>query len=97
MKNKKTRGKSGNNRERAAHKQRYEMLWRNKHLTVEAKSITEMADLLQGAANDLRAMTAAGVVLESDGVENDHARLTTTDPEVAEQFGFTPMERWDEE
>ena len=62
MKNKKTQARSRKRRGRGVHKARYEMLWKNKHLTVEAKNITEMADLLQDAANDLREMAAAGAV-----------------------------------
>ena len=91
--NKKTKGKRGTKRGRTARKYRYARLWRNKVLTAEAKSITEMADLLQGAATDLREMAAAGAVLAPDGgVEDDYANLVTTDPDVAERFGFTPRD-----
>jgi hypothetical protein len=85
---KKTTGKNKANRGRKRRKRRYEMLWRNKFLTVDAKSVAEMADILRGAANYLREMADAGVVLDPDGVVDDYANLTTTDPEVAERFGF---------
>jgi hypothetical protein len=70
----------------------YELTWRNKFLTLNAKSIQEMADGLEEAVQQLRAMAAKGVVLEDDGsVADDYAHLTTTDPQVAEEFGFVVM------
>ena len=68
------------------------MCWRNKFLTVDAKSVAEMADILRGAANYLREMADAGVVLDPGGVVDDYANLTTADPEVAERFGFQLLE-----
>ena len=97
MKNKKTQARSRKRRGRAVHETRYELPWRNKHLTAEAKSVTEMADTLQGAANDLRELAAAGVALAPGSAEDDYAILTTDDAEVAERFGFHLAENSDEE
>ena len=73
----------------------YEQLWRNKWLTAKAASIGEMADLLQAAAEELRAMAARGVRLDG-GQADDHARLVTDDPTVAKEFGFDEEEPEDE-
>lgn len=77
---------------------RFETLWRNKWLTSEAKSIDEMADTLEEAAERLREMSAKGVKLdvEMGGVCDDYAFLVTEDPEVAKEFGLEePF--WDDE
>jgi hypothetical protein len=48
--------------------------WRDRWLTANATSIEEMADALQKAADDLREMATAGVVLDpnSRGPWEDH-------------------------
>jgi len=75
----------------------YEQLWRNKWLTAGAASIGEMADLLQAAAEELRAMASRGVRLDGGGGQaDDHARLVTDDPAVAREFGFDEEEPEDE-
>ena len=67
----------------------YEMLWRNKFLTLEAKSISNMADILEAAANNLRAMAKDGIKLDPHGgTEDDYARLITTDAAVAKKHGL---------
>jgi hypothetical protein len=72
---------------------RYGLLWRNKWLTAEATTIQGMVTALRAAADELDAMRRAGVVLDSDsGVGDDHALLVTTDPAVAQQFGFDEEE-----
>jgi hypothetical protein len=76
----------------------YEMSWRNKWLTANATSINEMIDHLQQAVDELRAMRAAGVTLaEHSAMGDDYAELVTTDPKVAEKFGFQERDRGDEE
>ena len=74
----------------------YEQLWRNKWLTAGAASIEEMADLLQAAAEELRAMAARGVRLDG-GQADDFARLVTDDPAVAREYGFDEEEPEDED
>ncbi len=70
-------------------KKRYLIVWRNKWLTSEAKSIAEMIESLRAAANRLDEMRKAGVTLEDNGgVGDDYATLVTTDPEVAQRFGM---------
>jgi hypothetical protein len=69
----------------------YSMTWRNKFLTTEAKTIGEMAEILEGAAEQLREMERAGVTL-GDGAVDDYAQLETTDPEVAKKFGLRDWE-----
>jgi hypothetical protein len=77
---------------------RYETTWRNKWLTADARSISEMADALEAAAGELRAMQAQGVVLdEESNVASDYATLMTSDLAVAERFGFEAVELWEDE
>lgn len=70
-----------------AMKKRYARLWRNKFLTVEAKTIDDMIDTLSTAADELRRMKADGVTLDPEsGTGDDYAHLTTTDPAVAKKY-----------
>ncbi len=71
---------------------RYELTWRNKFLTTHAKSISEMADILESAASDLREMASAGIALAHDSAGDDYAMLLTADPAIAERFGFEVAE-----
>ena len=67
----------------------FNLVWRNKFLTAEATTIDDMIAALAEATEELRQMKAAGVVLADDGsAVDDYAILLTTDPKVAEQFGF---------
>lgn len=65
---------------------RYETTWRNKFLTVSAKTIEEMAAKLESAAMTLRQMANDGFKLDG-GQENDYAVLVTEDPVIAEKWG----------
>lgn len=68
---------------------RFVTLWRNKWLTSEAKTIDDMIVGLREAADTLEQMRNEGIFLEDDGgVCDDHAHLVTTDPKVAEKYGF---------
>lgn len=68
---------------------RYITLWRNKFLTVNAKSLDEMIESLGRAAEQLKAMRDDGVVLDpSGGTAADYAYLVTTNPEVAKKYGM---------
>ncbi|HEX7478759.1 MAG TPA: nucleotidyl transferase AbiEii/AbiGii toxin family protein [Polyangiales bacterium] len=68
-------------------KKTYVYLWRNKFLTIDAKSIDDMIESLSGAADELRKMKADGVTLGPDGgTGDDYAHLTTTDPDVAKKY-----------
>lgn len=72
---------------------KYEMTWRNKWLTADVTSITHMADLLAEAAEELRAMAAAGITLDADGgVADDYASLVTSDAAIAARFGLESIE-----
>lgn len=77
---------------------RYVMTWRNKFLTIDAKSLDEMAQILQGAARELESMLADGVTLDPDGgTGDDYAQLVTTDPSIAKKYGMVDeSEYWDE-
>jgi hypothetical protein len=71
----------------------YELTWRNKFLTTHVTTFDEMIDALQEAVDELRAMRAAGVELaDNGGVVDDYATLVTSDPAVAERFGFERRE-----
>jgi hypothetical protein len=61
-------------------KKRYVTTWRNKFLTLDAKSLPEMIDLLKGAVATLESMLADGV--------DDYANLVTSDPAVARKHGM---------
>lgn len=66
---------------------RYVRLWRNKFLTLEVKSIDQMIDTLRAASEELAAMKADGVVLDSrGGTADDYAYLVTTDATVAQKY-----------
>jgi hypothetical protein len=66
---------------------RYITLWRNKWLTADAKSLEEMIEGLQSAADTLRAMLADGVALAPEGgTSDDYAYLVTIDPTIAEKY-----------
>lgn len=70
-----------------ATEKRYVLLWRNKFLTLEAKSLDEMIATLDHAVEELRKMRADGVVLDPEGgTANDYAQLVTTDPDVARKY-----------
>jgi hypothetical protein len=72
---------------------RYETNWRNKWLTTNARTIGEMANALQAAADVLREMQAHGITLDAGSdVAGDYAALVTHDPAVADRFGLEPEE-----
>jgi len=66
----------------------YQMVWRNKFMTLDAKNIEDMLDKIRKAGHRLEAMVQDGCVLEG-GQEDDYARITTTDPAVAKKYGMT--------
>jgi len=78
---------------------RFLTLWRNKFLTIDAHSIDEMIDTLGDAAETLRAMRDAGVMLDpGGGTADDYAYLVTTDPDVARKFDMhDESEFWGED
>jgi hypothetical protein len=74
-------------------RKRYEYLWRNKFLTLEASSLEDMIATLRGAAARLEAMLADGVQLDPQGgTADDYATLFTYDPDVAKKYDFHPEE-----
>jgi hypothetical protein len=78
-------------KKKASIERRYSTTWRNKFLTIEAKSLGEMITSLEGAVSELKVMQKDGVVLDADGggVEDDYAQLVTTDAKVAKKHGMT--------
>jgi len=81
-------------------RKRYIMLWRNKRLTAQAKTIDYMIRSLRAAADQLEAMRKDGVTLdlEAGGIGDDYAHLTTTDPETAKKYDMVEeSEFWSEE
>lgn len=67
----------------------YVMTWRNKFLTLDAKTIDEIADILSGSADYLREMSNDGIILRDDGaVGDDYATLYTEDSEIAKKYGM---------
>jgi hypothetical protein len=66
---------------------RYVHIWRNKFLTVDAKSLAEMITSLQNGLATLQAMRADGVTVDPEGgTADDYAYLVTTDPDVAKKY-----------
>ncbi len=80
-------------------RKRYIMIWRNKWMTSEAKSIDDMLAIYRETAHLLEQMIRDGVVLEDNGsVGDDSAHLVTTDPKIAEKYGFIEeSEYWDQD
>jgi hypothetical protein len=72
----------------------YSRLWRSKFLTAHARSIGDLIEALDGAADELRRMRRAGVTLAPDsGATDGYADLVTDDPAAAREFGFA-VEEW---
>jgi len=78
---------------------RYMTLWRNKFLTLEAKTLDDMIASLRVAVETLEAMRSDGVTLDPDGgTGDDYAHLVTTDPDVARKYGMEDeREFWGEQ
>lgn len=73
---------------------KYELLWRNKFLTIQATSIDDMISDLSAAVETLKAMKVDGVILNSQGgTRDDYASLVTDDSTVATKYG---MSLWDD-
>lgn len=68
---------------------RYVFTWRTTGITTGAKTLDDMIAALEGAADALRVLTEVGVVLDVGATAGEDACLVTTDPAVAERFGFT--------
>lgn len=76
----------------------YELCWRNKWLTADAKSGAQMAAMLESAAAEIREIFATGkVTLDVSGVPDDYAHFLTEDAEVAKRYGFTDTREMYEE
>ena len=66
---------------------RYLTLWRNKFLTIDARSIDYMITILGDASATLARMRDDGVILDPQGgTADDYAYLVTTDPDVARKY-----------
>jgi hypothetical protein len=69
----------------------YTRTWCNVSLTSGADSIEEMILMLMDGVETLQEMRRLGVWIDPDLEEGDgHTELYTTDPEVAEIYGFEP-------
>lgn len=79
----------------------YEILWRNKWLTCDCKTLPEMVETLRAAASQLEEYHNGGVVLDPDsGIGDDYASLITTDSAIAEKFKmekYFDEEEWDDD
>ena len=68
-------------------KNRYMKIWRNKFLTLDARSLDEMIETLREAVHTLESMRRDGVTLDTEGgTADDYARLVTEDSEVAKKY-----------
>ena len=70
----------------------YEYFWANKWLIDGAKTLGDMAQALYTAAQEIEEMEKTGAVDMHGEVEGGIVMLTTSDPDVAAQFGFGEME-----
>ena len=78
---------------READRPLYEMIYCTRCLIDGVESLDDIIDRLQEDIDELREMKAAGVVLDDqESVQGGHATLLTTDPAVAEHFGFENTE-----
>ncbi len=71
---------------------RYTRTWRNKFLTLDAKTLEDMVNMLQSAYEELDEMLETGVITLEGGADDDYALLVTTDPDVARKYGFSEEE-----
>lgn len=76
---------------------KYERVWRNKFLTLDAESLDEMVNELEAAAAELRDLRETGKVWLDDGAGDDYATLYTDDQAIAEAHGFDRVEDEDDE
>jgi hypothetical protein len=72
---------------------RYTFLWRSQGLGAGAKTIDDMIGSLDAAADALRLLKAAGVVLDTGASTGDDALFVTTDPAVAQRLGLNRRRR----
>jgi hypothetical protein len=70
----------------------YERLWRNKWLTAHATSIDDMIACYGGAIEELRTLQQQDVRIDVSDALGDYITFTTTDPRVAQEFGFEEMD-----
>jgi hypothetical protein len=80
-------------------RRRFVRIWRNKILTVNAKSFDDMIAQFRSAVEELEAMKRDGVSLDPNGgTADDYALLVTTDPKVAAKYGMEDeTEYWGED
>ena len=71
---------------------RFIRIWRSKFLTTNAKTLEDMANLLENAVKELDDMQETGEIKLEGEPGDDYFLLTTTNPDVARDFGFTEDE-----
>jgi hypothetical protein len=67
---------------------RYTRTWRNKFLTVDAKTLDEMVVALKAATAELVEIQQTGKVRLEGGADDDYAMLVTEDEDVARKHGL---------
>lgn len=72
----------------------FELTVRNKFIALKATTADEFIKAIEAHLEYVRAVAASGASFDAQGVPDDYARFTTTDPEVAAKFGFS--EEWHE-
>ena|SRR5438552_18759027 len=77
----------------------YEYYFLPKYILGEPQTLDDIISALRAEANGLAEMKAAGVAFdpESCDASDGHVTLTTTDPKVAERYGFETFEDDDDE
>lgn len=70
----------------------YELLWRNKFLTIDAKSFDDIIKGLESAVKILKEMKKTNKITYDGGADDDYARFITTDKGIADKFGFEEID-----
>lgn len=71
----------------------YETIWRNKFVAMHTKTFDEFIAAIESGVAYLKEMMATGKVeLQEQGIGDDYAFFTTTDPVVAAKYGFNEQE-----
>src|SRR5262245_62373947 len=73
----------------------YYLPWHYQYLTNHARTIEDMIQAYEEGLREVKEMAAAGITLEF-GEDEDEPFFITDDTELAERFGFYPLESDDE-
>ena len=67
----------------------YRKTWRNKLIALHTENIDELIDTFRDAVIHLEEMKADGLAFDFTDAAADYIFITTSDPILAEKYGFT--------